>query len=241
MGCFSSRFDKRASAYASDYNTVGLAFIGGEKGRPYDKFPCDRVAWAHDVKAEIADSCPADAEGATKDEFTTVAYASMMTGLKDVLAGLKKKHGSASDSKTEIVGNRYEAQAAIANLENAIAHLQEQSGIAHGEEEKKAEEPAPEGEGEKKEENGGDEQASGGEEEGEKKDEGMEEAAKKELTNPHAYGDDGFDYKGVGKVPLALLRNMIVNPVVGDIVKNEVMKFEFNHAKCDAKKSAYAG
>jgi hypothetical protein len=74
MGCFSSRFDQRAKAYQSDFNTVGLAFIGGDKDFPYDKFPADRVSCAGDMTKDIADCCPIADFACTNETLTTEAY-----------------------------------------------------------------------------------------------------------------------------------------------------------------------
>ena len=57
-----------------------------------------------------------------------------------------------------------------------------------------------------------------------------------ETTCPHGdagenYEGDEFDYKGWEKVPAALLKVMIVNPLVGDIIKAEVLQWELNHEK----------
>ena len=41
MGCFGSRFDKRASAATEDMNSVGIQFVGGE-AHPQDKLSADQ-------------------------------------------------------------------------------------------------------------------------------------------------------------------------------------------------------
>jgi hypothetical protein len=50
-------------------------------------------------------------------------------------------------------------------------------------------------------------------------------------ANPHKYEDDSTDCKGFANVPSAFLKQMIVNPLVGDIIKSEVMNWELNHEK----------
>lgn len=83
----------------------------------------------------------------------------------------------------------------------------------------------------------------GGEEGDEKKEEGAEGEknemeGKAALENPHKNeGDD--KHAGVAEVPLALLRCMIAHPIVGDIVKQEVVSCEMNHEKFKA--GPYAG
>ena len=129
MGCFSSRFDKRVSAYTSDLNTVGLAFIGGDKDHAYDLFPIDRVGWANDQAKEITDSCPVDGMAAANEELTTAAYKVSLAALQAEHDKLAKKYGTASDAKVQIVNNRYKSNEAIKHLADAIAFLKENSGI----------------------------------------------------------------------------------------------------------------
>jgi hypothetical protein len=52
MGCFSSRFDRRADA-AGDWNTTQLQFIGGEDQK-FDNFPLDRVLYALNTTQDAA-------------------------------------------------------------------------------------------------------------------------------------------------------------------------------------------
>jgi len=82
MGCFSSRFDKRASAYSSDFNTCNLAFIGGDKDKPFDLFPRDRISWGCDKTKEISDSCPVEGEKAANEVLTVAAYKTTLAFLK---------------------------------------------------------------------------------------------------------------------------------------------------------------
>lgn len=246
MGCFSSRFDKRVSAYTSDLNTVGLAFIGGDKDHPYDLFPIDRVGWANDQAKEITDSCPVDGMAAANEELTKAAYKVSFAALQAEHDKLVKKYGTASDAKVQIVNNRYKSNEAIKNLADAIAFLKENSGIETDApaaedkkegEEKKEEEAKPEGEGAEME--GGEEGEAEAKPEGEGAAAvmGMAEAAA--LENPHKYEGDAADYKGWANVPSALLRCMIVCPMVGDIIKAEVLQWELNYNK--AKVGSYTG
>lgn len=246
MGCFSSRFDKRVSAYTSDLNTVGLAFIGGDKDHAYDLFPIDRVGWANDQAKEITDSCPVDGMAAANEELTTAAYKVSLAALQAEHDKLAKKYGTASDAKVQIVNNRYKSNEAIANLADAIAFLKENSGIVTDEpaaaEDKKEGEmmDAPESKPE------GEEMMEGGDEAAAEGDMMMAEGAADmgmammaALENPHKYEGDGADYKGWANVPSALLRCMIVCPMVGDIIKAEVLQWELNHNK--AKVGSYTG
>jgi len=245
MGCFSSRFDKRCDAYTSDLNTVGLAFIGGDKDHPYDLFPVDRVSWANDTTKELADSCPVEGMAATNEELTTAAYKKCLVALEAEHAALSKKYGSCADPKKPLVRNRYPCDEAIKQLADAIAFLKDKSGIiieeAKAEEKKEGDaEEKKEGEEEKKDE----EMMEGGDEgmEEEKKDGDMDMmAAAMEKINPHKYEDDAYDYAGWAKVPAAMLRCMIVCPIAGDIIKAEALQWEMNHEKAKADKCAFVG
>jgi hypothetical protein len=247
MGCFSSRFDKRCSAYTSDLNTVGLAFIGGDKDHPYDLFPVDRVSWANDTTKEIADSCPVEGMAATNEELTTAAYKKCLAALQAEHDALSKKYGSCADPKKPLVRNRYPCDEAIKQLADAIAFLKDKSGIVI--EEAKAEEPAMMMEGEmmmgEEEKKDGEEMMEGGDEGEMMGDAMMMEgdmmAAAMEKINPHKYDGDDYDYSGWAKVPAAMLRCMIVCPIAGDIIKAEALQWEMNHEKAKADKCAFVG
>lgn len=138
------------------------------------------------------------------------------------------------------MGNRYKSGEAITQLADAIAFLKDKSGIveeskdekAEGAEEKK-EEPAEDNK--EPEMEGGDEDQK--EEGAEKKENEMEGEAEK--VNPHSdeTGDD--DCSGATNVPMALLNVMVRFPIVGDIIKQEVISCEMNHDKF--KPGPYAG
>lgn len=241
MGCFSSRFDQRAKAYSSDYNTTMLAFIGGEAGKPYDAFPHDRCAWLIEKSKEIADSCPVE----INETQITEAYKKARVALENIHKDwVKKFGGDKADGKEGLIGGRYKGGDATKQLGEANAWLDEQTGIEAVP--KSADPPAEkEAEGEKKDdeakdppadEEGGEEEFSGGEDEEKKEDagEGMKEA-----ESPHKYDDDATDYKGFANAHMALLRCMIKYPVVGEIVKQEVIQVEMNHEK--AKVGEYTG
>jgi hypothetical protein len=222
MGCFSSRFDKRASAYTSDFNTVGLAFIGGDKDKAYDMFPADRCAWACNKEKEIAEACPVEGLAGKEDAITKAAITKAYDALRKKHEELNKKYGSKSDAKEIFVENRYASDSAVKQLADCCAFLEK----AYPEDCKNPAPPAPameekkeEMEGEKKEEG---EQAEGGEE-GDMG--GM--MAMEPPADPHKYGDDNDDqYNEVKNAPAGLLKQMIVNPLVGEMVKAEVMNWE---------------
>lgn len=163
-----------------------------------------------------------------------------MAGLVAEHAALEKKWGSAADAKEGLVGNRYKSGDAIKQLADAIAFLKEKSGIA--EESKDA--PA-EGADEKKEEPAEDNKEAeneGGDEDN--KEEGADEKKNEmegeaEKVNPHSNETGDDDCSGADKVPMAVLRCMVAHPIVGDIIKQEVISCEMNHEKFKA--AAYAG
>jgi len=229
MGCANSRFDKRNNA-SGDLNTVGLAFVGGE-AHEFDGFPIDRVGWAVDKTKEIADTLPCDADmTAGNEDITTGIYKKAFTALQSKHKELEKKYGSAADGKTQWVDNKYSSKDAIAHLHACIEFLKTSSSIvveeAGGEKTDDKKEDGAEAEPAKKEE---DAEMSGGEEEAEKKDDAMEAPA-----NPHKYDGDTYGYEGWAKVPAAFLKQFIVSPYVGDLVKADAINFEFNPEKAKA-------
>lgn len=53
-------------------------------------------------------------------------------------------------------------------------------------------------------------------------------------ANPHKYDDDATDCKGFANAPSAFLKQMIINPLVGDMIKAEVLNWELNPEKAKA-------
>ena len=245
MGCFSSRFDQRAKAYQNDFNTVGLAFIGGDKDHPYDLFPADRVSWGCDITKEVADSCPVEGLAATNETLTTDAYKKCFAALTAEHERLTKKYGSPSDGKVQIIANRYKSTEATQQVADTLAFLKEKSGIST--EEAKADDMAMGGDdkpaemmaeamGEDME--GGDEMMEGEMAMGD----GMmmdAMAMEAEKVNPHAACNDEGEFEGWANAPAALLRCMVKYPYVGDLVKQEALGWELNHA--GAKAGVYTG
>jgi ribosomal protein L12E/L44/L45/RPP1/RPP2 len=223
MGCASSRFDKRNSC-SNDLNTIGLSFVGGES-HTFDDFPMDRVGWAVDKTKETEHACAAAAEMTAGDEvFATATYKAAFTALSAKLKELEGKYGDSADSKTQWHENKYEAKDAIAHLKTAIEFFKEKSGITVEEEGAKKEEETDkkDEEADKKEEGA---ENSGGEEE-EKKDGEGDKAMEK--ANPHKYDGDAGNYDGWAKIPAAFLKQSIVSPYVGDMIKAEAINWEFN-------------
>jgi len=59
----------------------------------------------------------------------------------------------------------------------------------------------------------------------------MDMAGSMEKPNPFTYDKDERKYDGWNNVAAALLRNMLVNPVFGDMVKAAAVSAEYNHEK----------
>jgi hypothetical protein len=91
MGCFGSRFDKRA-AESGDLNSVGLQFVGGEAheptGYPVDYFVYHVTGGEGDAKAPLDLNVQFPTEGgkATDEKITTDIF---IKGFKAVEALLK--------------------------------------------------------------------------------------------------------------------------------------------------------
>ena len=227
MGCASSRFDKRNNN-AGDLNTVGLQFVGGES-HAFDGCPVDKIAWVYDKTKENSDKFAVGADlAATSEEAIKAIYKTVWVNLNAKLKALKDKHGNVADGKTVWIDGKYSSKDAIAQLEAAVAFLKEKSGIT-------VEEATPMGMEAKAgdmmmmEAPAGEMMMEGGDEMMAGMMMGMMEGMA--LPNPHKYEGDAYDYAGWAKVPAAFLRNMIVNPYWGDLVKAQVVGWEFNPEK----------
>lgn len=229
MGCFSSRFDKR-NQQSGDFNTVGAAFFGGKDTELFDSFPVDRVLAALDLEKEPADLVGVEADlKLTNEEQVTEIFKATRTFLRDHFKNQESQYGTPADAKDVYVGDKYKAKDALTQLQNTIDHLQQSSGIADdapaaepAAEEKPAEEPAAM-----------DEMMEGGDDNMEMVMEGMENMAMEamEKPNPFTYDKDERKYEGWDQVAAALLRNMLVNPIFGDMLRGNAVSWEYNHEK----------
>lgn len=221
MGCASSRFDKR-NKWAGDLNTAALNFVGGES-HAFDGCPVDRVVLAYG-SGELADQFKVDGLKATDEESLKKIYEEAFRGLLAAEKALVDEHGT-SDSKKPVVGGKYSAEDARAQLAASIAFLKEKSGITV--EDAAAAtggDAAPaEGDGMMAAMEGGDVAMDGGD--GEAMMEGMMGdamegmAAAMAVESPHKYDGDSYDYAGWQNVPAALLRCWITSEYFGDLVK----------------------
>lgn len=244
MGCFGSRFDKR-NKLAGDLNTVGLQFVGGE-ANVSDLCPMDKIALVFGEGKEFADFLKVAGLKASDEEVATKIAKDTYKALQDHDKFLDKEYGAPKDGKKVYVGGKHDLKDAKDQIAAVLAHLKEKSGIEFpAEEEKKeegaAEEKKEEGGEEKKEEGGEGAENEGGEEgaaeEGEK---GMDEMMAEMAAAADLYKDDAADYAGWENLPALFLRNMVVNPYFGDLVKGEVIAWEFNHGKSEPKSKDWA-
>lgn len=207
MGCFGSRFDKRNSV-ADDLNTVAFQFVGGE-GHENDKCPIDKIALRYGgEEKEPADWAKVGPMKVTDEEFGKKIALELDAALTAQLKKLDDEYGT--PDKNVYVGGKYELKDAKAQLAAVKAHLREKcNNVEFPAEEVKAEEPAA------AEEPKADEapvEMEGGE--------GM---AKEDL-----YASDSGTYDGWENLPALILRNYVVNPYFGDLLKRDIISAEFN-------------
>jgi hypothetical protein len=144
---------------------------------------------------------------------------------------LTSEYGTASDAKPVYYNDKFTGTQALEGITQTLAFLTEKSGIA-------AEAPAADAapaEGEMAAAAEGEMMMEGGDEmmaEGEMA--AAEGMAGMETPNPFAYDKDSRAYDGWNNVAAAVLRNMLVNPVFGDLVKANALGWEYNAEKGSA-------
>ena len=122
---------------------------------------------------------------------------------------MKEEFGAPQDDKDVYVGGKYNLKDANSQLKDVLAQFKEHSEIEFTE--AKAE--------------GGDEAPAEGAAEEEKKDDAPAEDAMMEggdemmMADEDLYKDDSGDYKGFKNFPNLLLKQTVVNPYFGDLVK----------------------
>lgn len=228
MGCFQSRFDRR-NALTADFNGVTTAFLGGKADELFDNFPVDRVLASLDTSAEPADLIKVEDDlKLGNEEQVTTFYKETLKFLNDHNEVLKKQYGDVADGKEVYVNDKYLAKDVVAQFADAVKFISENSkiaGDAPAAEAAPAEAPAAM-EAEMME--GGDEMMMAAE--------GMAEAmgdmaGTMEKPNPFTYDKDERNYEGWNNVAASLLRNMLVNPVFGDMIKANALSWEYNREK----------
>lgn len=249
MGCFQSRFDRR-NLQTADFNAVTTAFLGGKADELFDNFPVDRVLASLDTSAEPADLIKVEDDLKLGDEAqVTTFYKETLKFLNDHNEVLKKQYGAVADGKDIYVNDKYLAKDVVAQFANAVQFLTENSKIAADAPATAAAEAAPadaapaegapaEGapaEGDAMMEGGDEMAAAEGDAMAAAVMEGMEGmegmAGSMEKPNPFTYDKDTRSYEGWSNVAASLLRNMLVNPVFGDMIKANALSWEYNHEK----------
>jgi hypothetical protein len=198
----------------------------------FDNFPVDRVLAALDLAKEPADLVGVEDDlKLSNEEQVTAIYKETIKYLADHNKVLEGQHGTIADAKDIFVGDKYKAKDLLTAVSDALKHLKDNSKIAD-------DEPAA-AEGDKKEE---EPKAEGAEMEGGEMHEGGDEAeaavdpgamadmaGSMEKPNPFKYDGDSRSYEGWNQVAASLLRNMLVNPVFGDMMKANALSWEYNH------------
>ena len=242
MGCFQSRFDRR-NLQTADFNAVTTAFLGGKGDELFDNFPFDRVLAALDTSAEPGDLIKVEDDlKLGNEEQVTTFYKETLKFLNDHHEVLKKQYGSVADGKEIWVNDKYLAKDYVAQFANAVQFITENSKIA-------ADVPAAAAPAEGAPAEGAPAEAApaeGAPAEGDAMMEGGDEAAAEvvpamegmegmagsmDVPNPFTYDKDSRNYEGWNNVAASLLRNMLVNPVFGDMIKANALSWEYNPEK----------
>jgi len=207
----------------------------------------DKIALVFGEGKEFADFLKVAGLKASDQDIATKIAKDTYKALQDHDKFLDKEYGAPKDGKKVYIGGKHDLKEAKDQIAAVLATLKEKSGVEFPAEEEKKEE----GGEEKKEEEGGEEKkeeggADGAENEG--GEEGAEEGKEDDLAKvmgemaaaADLYKDDPADYNGWENLPALFLREMTVNPYFGDLVKGEVVAWEFNHGKSEPKSKVWA-
>jgi hypothetical protein len=213
MGCFGSRFDKRNSV-ADDLNTVAFQFVGGE-AHENDYCPIDKIALHYGSEKEPSEWAKVGGMKATDEEFAKKIALELDAALTAHLKWLEKEYGT--PDKEVWVGGKYELKDAKAQIAAVKAHLREKCNNIgdYPADEAPAEDPAMA------------EMMEAMMEEAPAEMEGGDEMMAKE----DLYASDSGSYDGWENLPALILRNYVVNPYFGDLVKRDIISAEFNPGK----------
>lgn len=212
MGCFGSRFDKRCSV-ADDLNTVCYQFVGGEANEN-DYCPIDKIAFKYGEEKEPAEWAKVAAGmKATDEELGKKVALELDAALTAHAKWLDSEFGT--PDKAVYVGGKYELKDAKAQIAAVKAHLREKcNNVGDYPADEVKEEPAADMmemmemmEEAAVEMEGGDE---------------MDMMAKEDL-----YASDSGAYDGWENLPALILRNYVVNPYFGDLIKRDIISAEF--------------
>merc|ERR1719473_187080 len=223
MGCLGSRFDKRKDA-AGNLWGVNIAFVGGE-GHTSDNCPVDKVTYKYGAGKEMSEVFKTAKQACEDEEIAKKIANETHACIANELAWIAEKFGEPVDGKKDLVRDKYDLKDAKAQMtavqEALVAAGFEKpaaEGAAAGGEEKK------EGEEEKKDDAA---EMEGGEE-GEAGAEGMDAMME---TAGDLYKDDAEDYSGFANLPKLLLAQCVKNPYFGDLIKSQIVKWEFEYVE----------
>lgn len=209
MGCFGSRFDKRCSV-ADDLNTVCYQFVGGE-AHENDYCPIDKIAFKYGEEKEPAEWAKVAAGmKATDEELGKKVALELDAALTAHLKWLDKEFGT--PDKDVYVGGKYELKDAKAQIAAVKAHLREKCNNV-------GDYPVDEAPKDAMME----EMMMEMMEEAPAEMEGGEEMMAKE----DLYASDSGAYDGWENLPALILRNYVVNPYFGDLIKRDIISAEF--------------
>jgi hypothetical protein len=209
MGCFGSRFDKRNNV-ADDLNTVAFQFVGGE-AQENDKCPIDKIALRYGADKEPAEWAKVGAMKCTDEEFGKKIALELDAALTAHLKFLDSEYGT--PDKAVYVGGKYELKDAKAQIAATKAFLREKCAAIEFPADAVVEVVAME--------------------------EMMMEAPMEEvmmeggdmmemMAKPDLYASDAGSYDGWENLPALILRNYVVNPYFGDLLKRDIISAEFN-------------
>jgi hypothetical protein len=212
MGCFGSRFDKRCSV-ADDLNTVCYQFVGGEANEN-DYCPIDKIAFKYGDEKEPAEWAKVAAGmKATDEELGKKVALELDAALTAHAKWLDSEFGT--PDKAVYVGGKYELKDAKAQIAAVKAHLRDKcNNVGDYPADEVKEEPAAE----------------------EMMMEMMEEAAVEMeggdemdmmMAKEDLYASDSGAYEGWENLPALILRNYVVNPYFGDLIKRDIIAAEF--------------
>jgi hypothetical protein len=217
MGCFGSRFDKRNSA-AGDLNTVGLQFVGGE-AHVSDFCPVDKILLDYSGELDLAEKFKCEGLKLSDDALGQELGLLIHKATSELLASIDKKYGSPQDGKKVYIGNKHELVDVLADLKAVLKALEEDTGVVV---EKPAAADAPAMDPPAADAPAMDAPAMDAPAEGEMMMD-LPSAAKS------PYDGDATDYKGFGNLPTLLLALSVKHPFFGDVVKAQLINWEFNY------------
>ena len=213
MGCFGSRFDKRCSV-ADDLNTVCYQFVGGEANEN-DYCPIDKIAFKYGDEKEPAEWAKVAAGmKATDEELGKKVALELDAALTAHAKWLDSEFGT--PDKAVYVGGKYELKDAKAQIAAVKAHLRDKcNNVGDYPADEVKEEPPAEGEMMMEMMEEAPVEMEGGDE--------MDMMMAKE----DLYASDSGAYDGWENLPALILRNYVVNPYFGDLIKRDIIAAEF--------------